>query len=198
MVDKTIPDLTAVGTLGGTEQFHLVDEDGNSRKVTLEELKTYVNTNPTIVPSSEPWRGARAYRTADLSIANNTTTVVTWQAEDLDTDAIWSGGAPTRMTVPASVTKVRVTANIRWAANATGPRFAFFLKNGVTFRGCGMSVIGADTSTGHSQNIVSAVIEVTAGDYFEVGVFQVSGGALNLDGLTRQEHNWFQLEVVEG
>jgi hypothetical protein len=197
MVDKTIGDLTAAGTLSGADLIE-IEQVGNSRKVTLAELKTFINTDPTIVPSSEPWRGARAYRTGDLPIANGTETVIAWQAEDVDTDAIWSAGAPTRMTVPPSVTKVRVTANVRWGSNGTGVRQVLLLRNGVSFRGGAMSLIGAATSTDHAQNITSSVIAVTPGDYFEVAVFQTSGGALNIQGLTRQNQNWCQMEIVEG
>lgn len=195
MADKTLTELTDVGTLSGTQLLYIVDDDGNSRQVTLADLKTFINTDPSIVPSSEPFRGALVYRSSVLSIANASTTVTTWNAEDYDTDSIWSAGAPTRLTVPTGVTKVRLVTQA-FLPNATYTSVVLaILKNGgansLTVPGLGTTrlVPGAEIIR---LQCSSAVITVTAGDYFESQIFQTSGAARDL-----QINSWFSMEIIE-
>lgn len=199
MANKELTALPAVGTLAGTQVLYLVDENNNSRKVALSDLAQWIKTAASIVPSSNPWKGARVRRTADLSIAHNTSTFVTWQAADADTSAFWSAGAPTRFTIPAGVTKVRLTSTIRWASATTpaGFRQGAFFKNGVTFHGRGTNMASALTGSGNGMDlqVVSSVVSVVAGDYFEHVVFHTQGAALNV---LANESTWFQIEVVEG
>lgn len=112
--------------------FLVVDASGNSRKLTMAELKTLVNTDPSIVPSNLPYRGARVRRTANLNIANSTSVSVSWQSdaapEARDTDGIWNIGSPTRLVVPTGVTKVRLQANITWANSNTAGRYTWMTK----------------------------------------------------------------------
>jgi hypothetical protein len=194
MADKELGDLTAAGTLGGTETLYIVDVDGNSRKLALSDLKTFVNTDPSVVPSSEPWRGGRVARTSDLSISNNAATAVTWQSASIDTDTVWSSGTPTRLTVPIGVTKVHLRYGGRWAANTTGVRQIYMTKNGANFAGAGAMFMNAGSNLNHQLNVTSGVISVSAGDYFEAGAFQNSGGSLSL---VAHETTWFEMEIVE-
>lgn len=188
MVAKTISELTAAGTLGGTELFVITDGDGNSRKVTLDELKTFINTDPTVVPSSVPYSGARVVRTSDVGISG--VLVVAWQSEERDTDSFWSAGAPTRLTVPTGVTKVKVSASARLTGSGVLLQAAF-LKNGAASAGLG-------TQSGTVQDIFvgSDVLDVVAGDYFEVQLFTGSGATVEAttSGIAR---TWFAMEVIE-
>ena len=47
MAHKEIPEIPAADTLDGTEQFHIV-QDGNSRRMTLAELRTYALEDYTL------------------------------------------------------------------------------------------------------------------------------------------------------
>jgi hypothetical protein len=114
---------------------------------------------------------------------------------DIDTNTFWSAGAPTRIVVPAGVTKVKITSNVRWSANTTGTRQAVIAKNGATFHGRGAGSNSPNPGGNCDQNVTSAVIPVVAGDYFELLVFQSAGVAL---ALTAGESLWFQIEVIEG
>lgn len=197
MVTKTISELTAAGTLGGTELFVITDGDGNSRKVTLATLKTFMNTDPTVVPSSEPFRGALAYRSSVLSVANNTGVAIAWNAEDYDTDAIWSVGAPTRLTVPTGVTMVRLNCTLMFPTATYGILSASIIKNGDTSSTSypgqgGLRVQNDSVSAFVRMGGSTAVISVTGGDYFEVRAVQVSGAARDLD-----INSWFSMEIVE-
>lgn len=196
MANKQISELTAVGGMDGTELFHLIDASGNSRKVTLDELKTFVNTDPSIVPSSAPYRGARAYRTANLNISNGVSTAISWMSDAApdgrDTDGIWNIGSPNRLVVPTGVTKVRLAANLSWANNSTGFRSTWMMKNGATFHGRPLDVRVGNSTT--SLNIATAVIDVTSGDYFELWVYQNSGSTL---ALSATQDMWFAMDIVE-
>jgi hypothetical protein len=193
MTNKAVPSLTA-GTLSSTGVLHFVDGDGNSRKMTLADLKTFINTDPTVVPSSVEYRGARVEKSATQSISNNTATILTWASAARNTDSIWSSGASTRLTVPTGVTKVIVAGNIDWAAGATGVRRVNFLKNGSGFSGGAADYRAAATSEFHRQNIVSDVLDVTAGDYFEMQVTHTQGSALNI---TNGNLTWFAMRIVQ-
>lgn len=185
-------DLDAVGSLGGSELLHLVDADGTSVRLTLAALKTFINTDPSVVPSSLPYRGARVRRTSNISIANNTVTAVSWQNADLNTDSIWSLGAPTRLVVPTGVTKVRLSAGARWTATGGGLAQISMMKNGAQFHGA--PAFDGPGSSVQDMNIASSPVSVTSGDYFELNVWQNSGAARSVAAF---EWTWFGLEVVE-
>lgn len=123
---------------------------------------------------------AQVTRSAPQSIANNTNSVVTWDTEAIDTDAIHSTVTNTsRLTVPSG-------KGGTWLAGFT-----------VQWVGSG-GTIGADTNTfaiwlqvnGNSsiryclhevQGVVSGSIalQLAAGDYVEVGCYQNTGAAVN-------------------
>jgi hypothetical protein len=60
-----------------------------------------------------PFRGALLRRSTDFSVgATGTYVAVSWQSAAYDSDGFWDAGQPTRLTVPAGVTKVRLVGNI--------------------------------------------------------------------------------------
>jgi hypothetical protein len=63
-----------------------------------------------------------------------------------------------------------------WAANANGRRQTYILKNSVQLLAAG-TIVG--TSVGVTGHNGSAIINLSAGDYFELCVTQNSGGALD-------------------
>lgn len=200
MSDKELFDLNGgVGLtsaeLDGAMGFYLVDPVNGSRFVTLEELKTFVNTDPTVVPSSVPWRGARVSLTANQTFSAGIQAAVSWGAADVDTDNFWSISAPTRLTIPTGITRVRLTMQGRWNPNGSGVRQLMLAKNGsATLEGRASTTIGAGTSTNHEHGARSAVLDVVATNYFEILGFQNSGGNL---ALLDSPATWFEIEVVE-
>lgn len=200
MTNKATEDLIAAAGLDGTELFHVVDADGNSRKMTLAELKTFVNTDPTIVPSSEPWRGCRVYRTTDqTAVASGAT--ISWEAEAIDTDAIWTLGVPTRLTVPVGVTKIRLRWGVAYEAMAT----AGSLSSTLTKNGAAMAVPDhyarsyyRSGATGFTNNAVqgnSSTLTVVGGDYFQLLTsFSMAGQ----DQVLANIGTFFEMEIVEG
>lgn len=117
--------------------------------------------------------------TAD-SIANDTLSIISWDAEVYDTDAIWASGTPTRLTVPSDG-KYRLTVVAHWGANNTGSRRVGWYHRdsaGTLVKSYSedFGVTGTDTSAGAATFAMEHAC--TAGDYFEVEVYQDSGGAL--------------------
>lgn len=197
MANKELTALPTAGALTAASVLYLVDENNNSRKVSLADLAQWIKTAESIVPASNPWKGARVRRTANQTISSATISSITWQVADINTNAFWSAGAPTRLTVPANVTKVRLRGGVRFnsAASPSGTRQIFMTKNGVTFNGRGALNIPAEQNMTHELNVSSGVISVVVGDYFELAPYHTQGAALDV--LTH-ESTWFEMEVVEG
>lgn len=193
-----------ITSLDGAYGFYIVtvDSEGNpvqSGFVTLDTLKTFINTDPSVVPSSNPWRGCQVALSTNFTVANDVLTAVSFEAEAIDTDDIWNVVTPTRLTVPTGVTKVRISANVQWALNATSMRAMYLYKNGagVPAGSFGSTIPGSPTTGSSSlsaMNGVSGIMEVTSGDYFELRVLNRSGG--NLDILSGPR-TWFEIEIVE-
>ena len=140
-------------------------------------------------------RGALVYKSADQAIANITLVLLTWNSETYDTDSIHDNVTNnTRLTVPAGVTQVKLKASIRWQGNATGDRSVLFLKNNLSFRGTNSVVIPGVNASSKGIVLSTPVLDVVAGDYFEMQVYQDSGGSLNImiDNAT-----YFAMELIK-
>lgn len=190
-----LPNLPA-GAVTNDALLYIVDGDGNSRRLTGEQLKTFINTNPSVVPSSNPWRGATVKRTSDLPVSNLVETPIPWQATTEDTDSIWSAGNPTRLTVPAGVTRVRLSGSIQYEASTSGVRFLLISKNGSDFEGRVRDVIGSSGTTGIAlgMSASTADVAVSPGDYFELRAYHNGSSSLDLISGTAL---WFSMAVVE-
>lgn len=118
------------------------------------------------------------HRTADQTIGTGTDTVVNFDAKDDDTDGLHS------LTVNNS--RITLSRSGRWAlgfagrfaGNATGSRRCQILWNGAVIR----AIANWETVTATVQDISTPVLcqRFVAGDFFEVRVFQSSGGDLAL------------------
>ena len=142
---------------------------------------------------SNVFRGALVHINAPQVISNITLTAVNWDLEVYDTDSIHESITyPSRLTVPAGVTFVKLVGNIYWADNSTGFRYFVIYKNGDLFNG---SPILRCPATGTSEgNICSPVVAVTGGNYFTLVVYQSSGGNLNV---VNYQGTWFAMEIIQ-
>lgn len=140
-----------------------------------------------------PFRGALLRRTANYTVSTTGAYVaIPWQSAVYDTDAFWSAGQPTRLTVPTGVTKVRLTANIEWQTSPTS-QLVEIRKNGVSVVGGGSFIVRGDSGySNQMRNIASAVLPVAAGDWFDLAVYIGASGELR-----SLERTWFAIEVVE-
>ncbi len=202
MSDKELMDLNGgVGLTAGEVSdalgLYVVDADGNSRFVSFANLKAAINTSPTVLPASQPWRGARVGRNTDLT-GLTFPYVISWNNEFEDTNNFWSSGAPTRFTVPSGVSRVRLSGSLTFESVAeAGTLFVNFLKNGNSMTGC--------TAWSPRQNPVGFINNnalgftwadpCVPGDYYEFRVNK--SGLASVDQILSSFNTWFQIEVVE-
>lgn len=146
----------------------------------------------TTAPRIVAFRGALVSELADQTIPNTTNTKITFGSESYDTDSIHDTGSNTeRLTVPAGVSKVRINGEVQWDGDGTGYRRIKLLKdNTIIIPGSIQTLTGIAAELVVSR-IVSAILPVSPGEYFEIQVYQNSGG--NLDTL----ESWFAMEIIE-
>jgi hypothetical protein len=128
-------------------------------------------------------RGVLISKSSSQSINNDTYTTISYDTAIYDTDSAYSGGAPTRITIPTGVSKAQFTAAATINALFTTGDFGLQIKkNGSSFAGNGgqMLTLGSSSSNYPNLNISSAWVAVTPGDYFEVNAYQKTGSAFNI------------------
>ena len=131
------------------------------------------------------------------TIPNNADTVLLFDTVAYDTDKIFNLALnPRRLYVPDGVTKVKISGNVQFAANATGGRTLLIRKNSETnFFGRPTVTIPTRTDgTATSVNITTPILQVVAGDWFELFVSQNSGGNLNVNS---GYSTWMAMEIVQ-
>jgi hypothetical protein len=130
--------------------------------------------------SGSTFAGASAYKSTNQSISNNTTTAVTFNTENFDTDAFHDNSTNTsRFTVPAGKGGYYlVNGSITFAANSAGIRSVYVYKNGAV---AGYVTQTAPTSSGFAILNFNFTIKTVATDYIEVFCYQSSGGALDVE-----------------
>jgi microcystin-dependent protein len=121
---------------------------------------------------------ARVYMTAATQAVNNSVdTPVTMGAARWDTDGMWSSTNPTRLTARTPGI-YDVGAVARFAVNANGDRVVAIKVNGTVATYASVRAEAAD----YGRPTIHTQLQLNAGDYVEMVVFQSSGGALNLVG----------------
>ncbi len=165
----------------------------------LDEVLTLkgVDLIPAWAPAAgggAAFHGALVTSLANQAILNGTWTAIIYDSEVYDTDALHDNVTnPTRITIPAGWAKVRLNGGNEWQSNNTGERIIRFMKNGATFIGTTWSRIRASATS--DRFIVSPVIPVVEGDYFEVEVWHSRGSTINVMGPSGR--TLFSIEKVE-
>jgi hypothetical protein len=120
---------------------------------------------------------AKVKKSANQSIPNATSTVITWDQEQYDTDTMHDVTVNNSRITFNRAGKYVIVAQGWWAANATGYRDISLRRNGSQFiASTRFPTVGSTTQT--FQNC-TMVFEMSVGDYCEVVVIQNSGGALD-------------------
>ena len=147
-----------------------------------------------------PFRGAlvRVDSGDNPSITTGTWIAPAYLTEIYDTNAFHIATTNERFTIPSGVDYVVLTAQIAFANNGTGVRRARFTYNGsASFVGNPYTIVPSPDSTEDTiMLLVSSAIATTAGDYFEIDVWQDTGGDLALTVAT-PVINWFAIEAVK-
>lgn len=147
-------------------------------------------------PGGGSFRGALVTKAADQTGANYTTSPnIAWDSESYDTDGIHDNSTNnTRLTVPSGVTKVRLLG----AAFVNNLLANNFINIGATKNG-GNNFVGSALTSVSTSNIqgraafTTAVVTVTAGDYFEM--FLTTQSDTSVDVL--KDVSWFAMEIIE-
>lgn len=134
-----------------------------------------LNRLPTVI-SNPP--ACQAYNSTNLSIPNNTATVVTMNSEAYDTDTMHSTASNTGRITFTTSGIYTITFEVVWDKNTTGDRMAWIREGGSALLEYDSKRHGgADLYVGHSLTCIESF---TAGQYVEGVVQQTSGGALLL------------------
>lgn len=146
--------------------------------------------------SGQPsFRGAKATKSVNQSLANNTQDNVTFPAEDFDTDSIHDVTTNNeRLTVPAGVSFVRVMAQVMFANSSTGIRQVTLAKGASPISKTNVSASASGVTV---CSVDSGPIAVVAGDYFKLTAYQDSGAALNIEwGIAGAPYTFLSMEIL--
>ena len=140
----------------------------------------------TVTPSKiGPIPTARVYNSAAEAVASNNTTELTFDSDRYDTGNLHSTTMhPGLLTAPITGVYL-VTASVRWSANNNGTRFI-----GITDSGCGCQEIASSwqpassTGFGLTDQTVSTLYKLNAGDYLTLQGYQDSGTTLSVSSLS--------------
>lgn len=132
--------------------------------------------------TSSAFVGCSLSKSSDQTISTNTSTLVTWDTEEYDTDNLHSTSTNTsRVTIPAGLGgKYLLVGGITWSqADNAMSEFAV-LVNGAE------KVInyfaGGSVGNSNMQRPIGYVLNVSAGDYIEIQCRQNSGGNRSIKG----------------
>lgn len=123
--------------------------------------------------SGSSFAGARVKKTTNQTINNNTTTTITWNDEDFDTNTYHDNVTNnSRFTIPSGKAGYyHIIANISTGGSNTGARVIEIYKN--TTR---IDRVDREPVTNQNNIITSTVFEFAVGDYIEAKIYQDSGG----------------------
>lgn len=121
---------------------------------------------------------AQVYNSANISIANNTVTALTFDSERANTNGMHSVSVNTGRLTVVTAGNYTITGNVSFAANATGIRVVTIRANGTTDLA---KIVAQAVTTGDVTVLpVSKTVSLGVGEYVELTVFQTSGGNLNV------------------
>lgn len=126
-----------------------------------------------IVPSLIQASGARVLRTSNQTIADSTSTAISFDTDSTngayDDGGYWDAGSPTRLTIPTTGYYAFYSEGV-WDTNTTGARFITIRLNGATNI---QQHLGPASGSG-PRNMVMGIYYFTATDYIEAVAFQNS------------------------
>ena len=137
---------------------------------------------------------AKVKHATNQAITTATSTVLAWDTEDYDTDAIHDTSTNNdRLTVPAGEGGTYlIMLGVEWAGNATGYRQLKIIQDASDFLKARIDV-EADSSNQMGM-VLPLVLSLSAGSYLRAQVKQTSGGNLNVN--SDQPDTWFLMEKL--
>lgn len=181
MADKELDDLTEASTLDGTE-LAAVQQNRRARKTTSSRI------------AHAGFMGALVKKAADLTGQDiRSLTTITWDTEVYDVGEWHSLDSNTgRLTVPAGVSKIQLSAAIRIVGNAADTWGSVQIqKNGAVAPGLPWQIVESG-ATIVAAPIFSAVLDVVQGDYFEVKAQVESDSSVDIVAAS----SWFAAQKI--
>jgi hypothetical protein len=161
-------ETNTIDTVSGTS--NLTIGSSNASTITLKSGATLTN-----FPANTP--AFQAVRTSDQSIANTTWTKVQFQTENFDTNSTYDNSSNYRFT-PAVAGKYYIYTQVRMGGLSADIFYASIYKNGATW----LDIRNGSDTSGDYVLTGAAIDTADSNDYYEVFVYQNSGGALNVNG----------------
>lgn len=128
------------------------------------------------------------------SLPNGADTAVNFDSETYDYGGFFPGTGGV-FTIPAGVHRVRLSAHVTFAGNATGFRTLAIAKNGTTvYPGTAQAGNASPGTASVSLSVRTPILNVIPGDTFTVQAFQNSGAALNVMGSSA---SWAAIEAID-
>lgn len=146
----------------------------------------------TSYPSS--WQGALVKFASDESMTGGASETLAWDSEVYD-EGGWHESVtnPSRLTVPAGVSRVRITIAVVWQSINDSYFRIFLYKGGSEITTGGgiyhYSYLG-ENGVVPSIHVSTPVLEVSAGDYFEVNAL------IGVNATVEADRSWFAIEKV--
>jgi hypothetical protein len=134
-------------------------------------------------PAGASFVGCLAQISGSQTISHNTQTKKTFTGADVyDTDAFHDPSSnDTRITIPAGLGGYYlIYGAVTWDNNTSGRRYITFTKNNADL-GFTANAFSTATNTIYPTSMVSVVVNLSAGDYIELEIWQSTGGNLNTD-----------------
>jgi hypothetical protein len=146
--------------------------------------------SPTVATS---FVGAKAYRSSNLSRANNSFVNISFNAQEYDTHAFFAPTSST-MTIPSGLAGYYlIQGSVEYAANATGLREAGIQVNSTNITFVFQNNAGSVFST--IANL-SANLYLDVGDTVALDSYQNSGGSLNILGSSFPSRTWLAITYL--
>ena len=126
------------------------------------------------------FQGAILELDVDAAIPINSVTPLTWPLPIKDTASFWDISEPTRLTIPAGVEQVEISARTLQLATKAGQLIILLTKNDAEF-----ARQEHNMTAWHGATLNTGALDVVEGDYFIFNLFMTySGGVAQAAGLT--------------
>ncbi len=145
------------------------------------------------------FRGALVYGSGSQTITDGVGDAINFVSEDYDTnDFHESASNPERITIPAGVSRVRLSAQVTCTPADSGDLDIVLQKSGTGFAGaCGVKRTSIESSEQQKYNFHSPVLSVVQNDYFELAVSWAADSSGDLTINHASALTWFAIEVVK-
>ncbi len=164
--------------------------EGSQRYNSTSKVMEYCNgTSWLKIGSQNTRKYARLATSGSLTSGGGAITNITWASAIEDNGAFYSVGAPTRLTIPAGVTRVKLCAAVGVSsAGSITMNYFMFQKNNTDF--AGNIIVSSDANDNNWGGYgCTPALTVTTGDYFELRYYSRDVG-ITFSG----NKTWFTIE----